>query len=687
VSGITGGVDGQATLLAFNNLYAGAAVAATQVGTVSSNGATGGSITIGSTTLTASAPTQATGLVTISINPTNTQDVYIQIDGKTADEYAFHDSLADCGSAKCVLIGATATASATNLANAIMGSCLNLCTAADPYVTATSNGAVVTLKAITAGTSGNSIGLAALNNTRGDLTVSGADLGTGTGTVAGSWGTTAGTQFAYYSSTGTLLTAAQLAANIESAINTNTATDGVTATLSGAVITIAANAAGANGTSLSASLPGFAWGGSTLVGGTAAGSCTGPTVMWAYNASSGTTGSKMLGSPILSFDGTKVAFIESVSNGTSSESVLHILRPKSADGTLGGPAVPPTSTSTGSTYTTCLAGTTSCMFNLVLSTGSGTTDTYSPPFYFYNTDTLWVGNDAGVLYEITGVFNGVPAMATGAWATGVKVSSSPLTGPVFDYTGTWNVLVADTAGTVRIVTSAGTVGASHSVTGPITDPIVEDASTGMIYVFSGGNGVASSVTQLPVALTSAQTVAVGGLTATGNSQVHAGAFNNAYWTSPSTGLLYVCGEGTGSIGPALYAINFTGNTMNAVANGPLALTTTATTAGQCSPLGEVYNTTTDWLFTGVPASCAFGGSATGCIMAFEITNGFPDLPFATAAENGGTSGIIIDNVSNTAQNSSTYFTTLTSPGAGGCTGEPAGDSTNCLVKRTQAGLQ
>ncbi|MFZ0961730.1 MAG: hypothetical protein WAO35_12555, partial [Terriglobia bacterium] len=140
---------------------------------------------------------------------------------------------------------------------------------------------------------------------------------------------------------------------------------------------------------------------------------------------------------------------------------------------------------------------------------------------------------------------------------------------------------------------------------------------------------------------------------------------------------------------ALYSVPISAGVMTGTVNGPLDLSTT-TTAQECSPLSEVYNPSegADWLFVGVPANCAFGGATGGCIMSFDITSGtIPTTAAATAAENGGTSGIVVDNVSPSAQASSAYFTTLASPGAGGCTQEPSGDSTTCLVKRTQQGLQ
>jgi hypothetical protein len=352
------------------------------------------------------------------------------------------------------------------------------------------------------------------------------------------------------------------------------------------------------------------------------------------------------------------------------------------------------------------------MYNLVLSSGSTTTNTHSEPFYDYGSDTLWVGNDNGVLFEVTNVFNSAttaPAKAAGSWAPGVAVSTgTALTGPLLDYfSGNNNILVANTAGVVYSVSSTGTVSGTHytvtgAAAGVITDPIIEDGGDGEVYIFSGGSSAVPYVTQVLDTLASASAkVATVGPGGTGNSQIHAGFFSNNYWTSPSTGLLYVCGEGSGSgnIGPALYAIGFnSGGTMVAgtPTNGPLELTTTATTAGQCSPLAEVYNTNqnsgTDWLFAGVTANCAFGGNSGGCVMSFQITSGFPAGAYATGAESGGTSGIIVDNVSTSAQASSLYFTTLTTPGAGLCGAasggtEPSGDSTACLVKRTQAGLQ
>ena len=256
---LTGGKDGQASIVAFNNLYSGGGADASQTGTVSSNGLSAGqTVTIGSLTLTATAGTQAMGTITINTNPTNANDIYIDIGttGTTvqSDIYAIHDKVGDRGAASnCVLIGATPTATAANLAAAINGSCLNPCSAPSPYVTATSSGGVVTLTAIPAGTAGNSIPLSAnVGGTggAGDVTVSGA-------TLAGGSGTLTSTQFVFSG-----LTTTQLAANIVAAINANSGTAGVTATSIGNVITVTATTGGTAGNSITVAetLNGFAWG-------------------------------------------------------------------------------------------------------------------------------------------------------------------------------------------------------------------------------------------------------------------------------------------------------------------------------------------------------------------------------------------------------------------------------------------
>jgi len=695
-STLTGGADGQASIIAFNNLYYGGTVGASQIGTLTSNSAdSGATVTIGTgavaavtpapmtdatVTLTASAPSAEKSTLTFTAAPSNASTVTI---GSTT--YTFATRIRTVRSGCSIYINGT---NVTNLYDAITLTGTQSATTYRCATGSTANSAVVAsltgttkiaLTAVTPGATGFT------ESTTGATHIAYA-------TTAGSDGVTSGTTFAYWSGSAAVSTT-QLAANIATAINDNTtlqATTGVSATSSGNMITVTARTGGTagNNITLGGNLAGFTWGGTELGGGMDTGPCTsGPIVMWAYKASTAATAAPMLGSPILSYDGTKVAFIESATTGA----ILHVLRWKSGDGGTNlsaSPVTPTTSTITGSDYTRCLAGTDSCMFNLTLGTHDNTN---SPPFYDYASDSLWVGDNDGYLWKVTGVFNGTPALAAAPWSTGVEVDNgATLTGPLFD-SSTGNVWVGDSTGRLSYVpNSTGALSATNiSGLGAITDPPMLDPSTGHIYVFSGGSGASSLVTQ---ATTSpfAQNAQVNLGTGAAGSQIHDGMFDNNYFNSPdSTGNLYVCGSTTA--GPALYSIGISGGVMSSSADGgPLDLATTAA-AQQCSPLTEIYNPNegsgTDWLFVGVPADCAFGGSTTGCIISFEITGGFPAGAYATGAETGGTSGIIVDNVSTSGQTSSTYFTTLASPGTGGCTGEPSADSTTCLIKRTQAGLQ
>ena len=105
---------------------------------------------------------------------------------------------------------------------------------------------------------------------------------------------------------------------------------------------------------------------------------------------------------------------------------------------------------------------------------------------------------------------------------------------------------------------------------------------------------------------------------------------------------------------------------------------------RCSPMTEFFNTSAgkDWLFVSVPTGCvATGGGAGGCIMSFDITGGFPAAATQGRPEAGGTSAIVVDNVSTQPQASSIYFTTL-----GNTTCGDGVSGGGCAVKLTQSGL-
>jgi hypothetical protein len=123
------------------------------------------------------------------------------------------------------------------------------------------------------------------------------------------------------------------------------------------------------------------------------------------------------------------------------------------------------------------------------------------------------------------------------------------------------------------------------------------------------------------------------------------------------------------------------------------MATAISTAGTtCSPVTEILNGSTDWIFISVQASpnllppIGCPALASGCIMSFNVTAGTtPTATAKTAAASGGSSGIVVDNVSASAQASSLYFTYLSNSAIGATCNGVSG--VGCAVKLTQSGLQ
>jgi hypothetical protein len=438
---------------------------------------------------------------------------------------------------------------------------------------------------------------------------------------------------------------------------------------------------------------------------------TGPSVLFAYHTKTDSGLSGTFTSPTLSFDGTQVAYTESISGGPG---VLHILRWESGDGgTVGAPVLVTTSVTTGANYVTCKATATSCLLSLVFGNASGSTS--SEPFYDFDTDNLYVGDDTGNLHKFTGVFFGAPAeVTTGGWPIAVH-TGHVLTGPVMDSTS-GNIFVNDVDGTLGYVrevgSTAGACGAgvppclgSTSVVvsgnaGSITDAPIVDSTQGRVFSFtgnhtnavSGGANVVQADTALSAASVTRLDVGVGR-----SRNLHDGAFDDAYFSNVATGHLYVCANSGANSGasspsapnnhPTLKRISFNPDgTMAVVDAGTLLLTTAAST---CSPVTEILNGTTDSMFfsvqaSGSPAACA----AFGCVMSVSVPTAspftFPAAVSAALPESGGTSGIVIDNVSSAGQASSIYFSILAnSTAAHRCGGT---NGVGCAVKATQSGL-
>lgn len=419
----------------------------------------------------------------------------------------------------------------------------------------------------------------------------------------------------------------------------------------------------------------------------------GPSVKWAYNTGTGT----VLTSPVLSGDGTKIAYVETAASGA----ILHILKWKpgataTVQGTLNAPAAPDTTLAAGAAWSTCPAAN-SCVANIAFSGASQ--DTRSSPFYNYGLDELYVGDNSGNVHKFTGVFNGTPAEAGAPWPVLTNGNKNILSSPIFD-SATSKVFVADSGGLLFSISSTGTVTTSNRIafrSGFVDGPIVDSAAA-TIYVF-GSADTNSANTNAAVwqfstgfaAGASGNEMQLGaGVAAAGNS-FFGGSFDNIYFTSANsaspTGNLYICGNPGGNA--TLYRVPITANVMGT----PSAMAATMSTASTtCSPPTEILNGSTDWIFISVQASSNTASPigcpapAGGCIMSFNVTAGTtPSATAAKAAASGGTSGIVVDNVSASAQASSLYFTFQSNSAVGATCNGVTG--IGCAVKLTQSGLQ
>jgi hypothetical protein len=390
-----------------------------------------------------------------------------------------------------------------------------------------------------------------------------------------------------------------------------------------------------------------------------------PSVLFAYNTATTTSGRAHL-SPVLSLDGTKIAFVESNDGGGGDYTAFHVLTWKAGEGTSTAPAVPGN----------CAPGN-SCMTTLVLS--STRSDSNSNPFVDYTNDIAYVGDDGGLLHKITPVFNGTPAeVIGGGWPATLPLAQAE--SPVFDSVS-GRVFVTTNSGFFVIVDAAtGTTVKSIDLGGSFpSDPIV-DSTNQTTFVFFASNSLHLTVSQFDTSGALMRQIDAGGLS--GEISVFTGAFDNNYFTSPSTGSLYFAGARNAVA--SLFSVGFTGVTMNSTFSGPLVLSTSTSTSFPTS-MTEIFNpslgTSPDRLFLGIEHNCA-SGSNNGCLDSFDIRHGFPTgiLNSRTLTTNGSTdsvSGIVIDNVSSSPQASSIYFEAFTGT-------SPTGWSAFKLI---QSGLQ
>jgi hypothetical protein len=275
-----------------------------------------------------------------------------------------------------------------------------------------------------------------------------------------------------------------------------------------------------------------------------------------------------------------------------------------------------------------------------------------------------------VLHKFTGVFRGnLAEVTTGGWPSTVAAGAI-LTGPVFDSTSA-HVFVGASDGKVYCV--VGNTGApcgtpSISVangsvsSGPVIDPPIVDSTAERIFaeaVATNNSGTESILMQTNENL--AEDVVRVNM-GDGAPVLHNGTFDNAYYTSipmDYTGYMYFCGNSTAT----LYRVGFIpSGKMNGTADKEsYRLVGAGDTSNTCSPLTEIYNGSTDYLFLGVtgngnPVGCV--GEA--CIMSFVLGRKIspPSAAFPLVGSGSGSSGIIIDNISTAAGASQIYFENL-----------------------------
>jgi hypothetical protein len=444
---------------------------------------------------------------------------------------------------------------------------------------------------------------------------------------------------------------------------------------------------------------------------TATGNDTGvaATVLWSYNVHAIAAGAAVPTSPVLSLDGTKVAFVESAAGNAAH---FHVLAWKSGDGKVANLQ----SVLTPKAITTFSATTPAAGSGAATDLSFGTTtDTLSSPYIDYANDLAYVGNDAGVLFRFKNVFcttagcgTSIPSLDT-AWGGGtgaVTVCAGKLTGAIQDVT-TNNMFVGCADGKLYSVSPAGVIkslvvgdGVASKTFGGIVDPPIVDSVNGFVYVSSGsaGNGANGVLVQAKTTLSSSVAVPIGN----GNQcNLHAPAVNNAYFTSPTnasaaifiggaTGTVGTCTAGGATGGKAvLYGATFgAGGVLNTGAPAN-SLTSGNNVGSEYAPLAEFFNPNvgaggTDYLFVSLLRNNSNGFTN---LYQFLVTAGWAAAPQNNSVTIGlGASGMVVDNSSTANQASSIYFNALNQNAA--CSSPQTGANTNgCATKLTQAGFQ
>ena len=397
--------------------------------------------------------------------------------------------------------------------------------------------------------------------------------------------------------------------------------------------------------------------------------CSGavPSTYWAFN-----TGGLILTSPLISLDGTQIAFVQTSGSPTGNAGLVLVKWKASTMETITSPGVP--TSVTAAQYPTCVAP---CMTEVFLQKGGGgnVDDRTSSPYYDYSNDIVWVGGSGGWLHKITGVFKGTPAEVTASFPVKVNTGNA-LSGPLYDHTSQ-NVLVGD-VGTgggflYRVNSSTGVATASGQLdfgVGLVESPLL-DVTGGKVYAFASSDGTTSCAGGVACAAvytlstsfgagTTGTKVTVGNSVLNGSTPnpMYVGAFDSAYYNSTNaTGALYVCGNTGGS--PVMYRIPVVAGVMGSPVPG--ASLTPAGRIPACSPVTDFPNPNAspnkaELLYFSVQNFGRPCGNK-GCMM------NFVDLPWqASTHYNAGEEILVIRTANNVA-----YIQIATNSGTTGAT--------------------
>jgi hypothetical protein len=424
----------------------------------------------------------------------------------------------------------------------------------------------------------------------------------------------------------------------------------------------------------------------------------GPSFMFSYAI--GTGGSPL--SPVISLDGTKVAWIES----TNSASYLHVtIWAPNYETSATSPVTPSGAFSNGS----CTTAGSACDYSLEYtstSTGCPTSsvaaNTHSDLYVDYSTGNGYISANNGFLYHIKNVFsttaNPSVDFCIAVNAGFEKTPSGGMSGPVYDFLLN-EVFLTDSetiygyavnASSFELVASyqyGNTKSNYNYQTGP--GPLL-DMFNNFLYVFSTYDKAGkTSVTQLPTSLASATPVELGSVSTNTDPFLFYGAFDNNYFTygpKSAASTLYTCGtDTTNTAAQDLFSISF--NPISGIVNTTPAMSNNrnvnqnSADNGVCSPLTEFYDGSNDRLFVGMGQPDSNVGS--NFVSMWNIKNQLTNtsgpgntMPtysaFAQGYLGGTTSFAVDNNDGGTSQAENVYFST------------ELADSTSTQVNNAQA---